>query len=62
MVSKHDKEEYDFLLEFKSHEVLVTWTLDKIDLLAISENDVELLTNVLPWTPNEFSKQQNSEE
>ena len=47
MVSEHDKE-YDFLLKFILHEVLVTGTVDKIHLLVISENEVELLTNVLP--------------
>ena len=48
MVSEHDKEEYNFLLEFKSHEAFVTETVDKAHLLVTSENDVELLTNVLP--------------
>ena len=48
VVSEHDKEEYDFLLEFKSHEAFVTETVDKAHLLVTSENDVELLTNVLP--------------
>ena len=47
MVSELDKE-YDFLLKFILHEVLVTGTVDKIHLLVISENEVELLTNVLP--------------
>ena len=47
VVSEHDKEEYHFLLEFKSHEVFVTGTVDKIHLLVISENEVELLANVL---------------
>ena len=37
-----------FLSKFILHEVFVTGTLDEIDLLAISENEVELLTNVLP--------------
>ena len=50
MVSEYDKEEYDFLLKFISHEVLVTGTVDKTHLLAIYENEVELLTKVLPWT------------
>ena len=42
VVSKHDKEEYDFLLEFILHEVFVTGTVDKTHLLVISENEVEL--------------------
>ena len=57
MASEHDKEEYDFLLEFILHEVFVTGTVDKTALLVISENEVELLTNVLPWTPVELAKQ-----
>ena len=36
--------------------MFVRRTLDKKDLLAISENEVELLTNVLPWTPVELAK------
>ena len=48
MVSEYDKEECDFLLEFILHEVFVTGTVDKTTLLVISENEVELLTNVLP--------------
>ena len=55
-MSEHDKEEYDFSLEFKSHEAFVTETVDKAHLLVTSENDVELLTNVLPETPNELAK------
>ena len=47
VVSEHDKE-YDFLSKFILHEVLVTGTVDEIHLLAISENEVELLINVLP--------------
>ena len=43
-MSEHDKEEYDFLLKFILHEVSV----DKTHLPVISENEVELLTNVLP--------------
>ena len=53
-MSEHDKE-YDFLLKFILHEVLVTGTVDKIHLLVISENEVELLTNVLPWTRVELA-------
>ena len=56
VVSEHDKE-YDFLSKFILHEVSVTWTEDEILLLVISENRVELLTNVLPWTPVEPVKQ-----
>ena len=56
VVSEHDKE-YDFLSKFILHEVSVTWTEDEILLLVISENGVELLTNVLPWTPVEPVKQ-----
>ena len=56
-VSEHNKEEYDFLLKFILHEVFVTGTVDKTHLLVISENEVEWLTNVLPWTPVEFDKQ-----
>ena len=56
MVSEHDKE-YDFLSKFILHEVLVKGTVDEIHLLVISENEVELLTNVLPWTPAELAKQ-----
>ena len=48
MVSEHDKEEYYFLLKFILYEVFVTVTVDKANLLLISENEVELLTNVLP--------------
>ena len=48
VVSKHDKEEYDFLLEFMLREVFVIGTVDKTHLLVISENEVELLINVLP--------------
>ena len=56
VVSEHDKE-YDFLSKFILHEVSVTWTEDEILLLVISENGIELLTNVLPWTPVEPVKQ-----
>ena len=56
VVSEHDKE-YDFLSKFILHEVSVTWTEDEVLLLVISENGVELLTNVLPWTPVEPVKQ-----
>ena len=43
MVSVHDEKEYDFLLEFILHEVFVTGTVDKTNLLVISENEVEYL-------------------
>ena len=38
-------------------EVFVTGTVDKTHLLVVSENEVQLLTNVLPWTPVEPAKQ-----
>ena len=37
--------------------MFVTGTVDKIHLLVISENEVELLANVLPWTLVAFAKQ-----
>ena len=37
--------------------MFVTRTVDKTHLFAISENEVELLTDVLPWTPVELAKQ-----
>ena len=37
--------------------MFVTGTVDKTHLLVILENEVELLTNVLPWTPVELAKQ-----
>ena len=37
--------------------MFVTGTADKTHLFVISENEVELLTNVLPWTPVELAKQ-----
>ena len=40
-MSEHDEKEYDFLLEFILHEVFVTGTVDKTNLLVISENEVE---------------------
>ena len=40
--------EYDFLSKFMLHEVFVTGTVDEIHLIVISENEVELLTIVLP--------------
>ena len=46
-MSEHDKKEYDFLLNLILHELFVTGTVDKIHLLVISENEVELLANVL---------------
>ena len=50
VVSEYDKKEYGFLLEFILQEVFITGTADKT-------HDVELLTNVLPWTPVELVKQ-----
>ena len=47
-MSEHDKEEYDFLLEFLLNEKFVTGTVYKTQLLVISANEAELLTNVLP--------------
>ena len=47
VMSEHDKKEYDFLLNLILHELFVTGTVDKIHLLVISENEVELLANVL---------------
>ena len=38
---------YQSLIKNK-HEVFVTGTVDEIHLLAVSENEVELLTNVFP--------------
>ena len=46
-MSEHDKG-YDFLSKFILHEGFLTGTVDEIHLLAISENEVELLTNALP--------------
>ena len=34
-------EEYDFLLEFILHEVFISETVDKTDLLVVSEYDKE---------------------
>ena len=50
MVSEHDNEEYDLSLEFILLVVFVTGTAYKPHLHVISENEIELLTNVLPWT------------
>ena len=47
-MSGNDKE-YDFLLKFLLHEVFVTGTIDEIHFLAISENEVELLTNATSY-------------
>ena len=52
MVSEYDKKQYDFSLEFTLHEVFI-WA----QLLAMSENDAEFLTNLSPWTPAEHAKQ-----
>ena len=43
------KKGYDFSLEFILYEVLVRTTADKTHLLVMSENDIELLINVLPY-------------
>ena len=50
-------EEHDFLLEFILCAVFATGTIDKTHLLVIPENEVQLLTNVLPSTPVGFAKQ-----
>ena len=39
------------------HEVFVRGTVNKSQLLEMSENDVELLANIFPWTPVELGKQ-----
>ena len=61
-MSEYDKEEYDFLLEFILHEEClllkhIDKTVDKTHLLVTSENNIEFLTNALPWTPFEPAKQ-----
>ena len=61
-VSEYDKEEYGFLLEFILHEEClllkhIDKTIDKTHLLVRSENNIEFLTNALPWTPFEPAKQ-----
>ena len=56
-MSEYDKKEYDFSSEFIKHEVFFRRTVDKTYLLVMSENDVELLTNVLPLTRIELAKQ-----
>ena len=57
VVSKHEKVEHDFLSEFILHEVFVTGTVYETHLLVISGNELELLSNALPWTPVELAKQ-----
>ena len=57
VVSENDKEEYEFLLKFISHEEFVTGTVHKTHLLVITEDEVELFINVLPWNPVESAKQ-----
>ena len=56
-MSEYDKKEYDFSSEFILHEVFFRRTVDKTYLLVMSENDVELQTNVLPLTQIELAKQ-----
>ena len=56
-MSEYDKKEYDFSSEFIKHEVFFRRTVDKTYLLVMSENDVELLTNVLPLSRIELAKQ-----
>ena len=48
VVSEYNKEEYCFIVEFTLYELFVRETVKK------SENEVKLLTNVLPWTPVEL--------
>ena len=61
-VPEYDKEEYDFLLEFILHEEClflkhIDKRIDKTHLLVTSKNNIEFLTNALPWTPFELAKQ-----
>ena len=56
VVPEHNKE-YNSLSKFILHDMFVTGTVDHIHLVVISENEVELLTNVLPWTPVKLAKQ-----
>ena len=56
VASEHD-EEYDFLSKLILHEKFVIGTADEIHLLVTFESEVELLPNVLLWTPVELSKQ-----
>ena len=57
VVSEYDEEKNDFLLEFILHKVFVRGTVYKTHLLVMSENNIELLANVLPWLPAELAKQ-----
>ena len=47
LVMSDHNQEYDSLIKFILHERCVTGTVDKTHLLVISENEVELLVNVL---------------
>ena len=53
VVSEYGKEEYGFLLELV-YELFLTGT---VDLLVMSQNDAELVTNVLSRAPVLFAKQ-----
>ena len=53
VVSEYGKEEYVFLLELV-YELFLTGT---VDLLVMSQNDAELVTNVLSRAPVLFAKQ-----
>ena len=55
-MSEYDKLNYYFSLEFLLHEAFVRGTVDESQLLEMSENGVELLTNILPWTQVELRK------
>ena len=53
VISEYGKEEYVFLLELV-YELFLTGT---VDLLVMSQNDAELVTNVLSRAPVLFAKQ-----
>ena len=55
-MSEYDKWNYYFSLEFLLREAFVRGTVDESQLLEMSENGVELLTNILPWTQVELGK------
>ena len=46
LVSEYDKEKHNFLSEFILHDVFATGTVDKAHLLAISNKDAYVFTNV----------------
>ena len=45
-MSEYDKEKYNFLSEFILQDVFATGTADKAHLLAISNKDAYVFTNV----------------